>query len=124
MLSAVTATIRHSIAATNMYTVVRGTKIDEAAKSINAGTYLRNCNGCELDIARKIGAQRVLIGWIFKMSTLIGTLHIRIEDSETGRVVYRHAFDFRGDNERSWTRAAKFFVDDLRERGETPSQHH
>jgi hypothetical protein len=30
MLSAVTATIRHSIAATNMYTVVRGTKIDEA----------------------------------------------------------------------------------------------
>jgi hypothetical protein len=63
-----------------------------------------------LDIAKRLNAQRVLTGWIFKMSTLIGTLHIRIEDVDTRRVVYRRDFDFRGDNERAWKRAADVFV--------------
>jgi hypothetical protein len=110
MLSAVTTTVRNKIEATGRYRVVPHEAVTQAINAVNPGTYLRDCNGCELDIAKRLNAQRVLVGWIFKMSTLIGTLHIRIEDVGTRRVVYRRDFDFRGDNERAWNRAADVFV--------------
>jgi hypothetical protein len=49
------------------------------------------------------------------MSTLIGSLHIEIKDVATGKIVYTRAFDFRGDNQRAWDRAAKIFVEELTE---------
>ena len=32
---------------------------------------IRGCNGCELDLARSLGAQQVAYGWVQKVSNLI-----------------------------------------------------
>jgi hypothetical protein len=113
MLTGVTKAVNKEIEKSGLYVVAPQNRVEEAIKARNPGTYLRNCNGCELDIAKRLGAERVMIGWIFKMSTLIGTLHIRIEDVATGRVVYQKDFDFRGDDARAWGHAAQYFVGSL-----------
>lgn len=113
MLEKLTEGVAKGITAAKLYDVVPGNAVSQAVAAQNSGTFLRNCNGCELEIGKKAGADRVLIGWVFKMSTLIGTLHIAIKDVATGNVVYTHAFDFRGDDQRAWDRASKYFVEDL-----------
>ena len=91
-------------------------RVAKAVAAANPGTYLRGCNGCELDIAKSVGADAVMIGWFYKMSTLVGTLHVVIKDVATGKVIYAHVFDFRGDNEKAWKRAADYMVKGLRAR--------
>ena len=82
---------------------------------MNSGTHLRRCNGCELDIAKRVDARYVLIGWIYKVSTLVLTLHVDIKDVETGKPVYARVFDFRGDNERAYAHAGRTLVRSLKE---------
>jgi Protein of unknown function (DUF2380) len=114
MLAALTEAISRELSGAQLYAIVPHESVTAAIAAVNPGTYLHNCNGCEIDIAKRTGAQRVLVGWIFKMSTLIGTLHIDIKDVTTGRTVYSRAFDFRGDDQRAWDRAAKVFAEELK----------
>jgi hypothetical protein len=123
MLGALTAFVGDRLAASSLYSVVQKEKVAAAIAVTNSGTYLRNCNGCELDIARRAGADQVMIGWIWKVSTLIGTLHIEIKDVATGRTTYAHVFDFRGDNDKAWQRAVDYMVAGLsRQAAKTQSQ--
>lgn len=117
MLSQLTGFVGEQIAKAELYDVVPEARVAAAIKEINPGTYLRACNGCELDIARRAGADLVMIGWFWKVSTLIGTLHIEIKDVATGRTVYQRVFDFRGDNEKAWKRAADYMVGTLKGAG-------
>lgn len=117
MLAALTQLVGEKIEAARLYRVVPQPRIDSAVADVNSGTFLRSCNGCELDIARRAGADAVLIGWFWKVSTLIGTLHVEIKDVASGRTVYVRVFDFRGDNEKAWRRAAEFMVGTLRQSG-------
>jgi Protein of unknown function (DUF2380) len=122
MLAALTRIVGEEIEAAHAYKVVRQALVDKAVAAENSGTYLRSCNGCELAIGRRAGADKVMIGWIFKMSSLVLTLHVAIEDVATGKQVYARAFDFRGDNEKAWRRAAKYMVGTLAKSGETRLQ--
>lgn len=117
MLSRLTTFIGEKLIAANLYDVVPEERVAAAIKEVNPGTYLRACNGCELDIARHAGADLVMIGWFWKVSTLIGTLHIEIKDVATGRTVYQRVFDFRGDNDKAWERAASYMVGTLKGAG-------
>ena len=115
MLSRATTLVRDEIAAAQLYRVVPGNLTEQAVAAVNSGTHLRRCNGCEIDIAKRLGARYVLIGWIYKVSTLILTLHVDIKDVMTGKPVYARVFDFRGDNERAYAHAARTLVRSLRE---------
>jgi hypothetical protein len=121
MLARLTTLVGEQIAAAKPYDVVPEERVREAVAAVNTGTFLRRCNGCEVDIAKRVGARYVLIGWLFKMSTLILTLHIEIKDVTTGKPVYARAFDFRGDNERSYQHAAKILVRSLVSETRPPS---
>ncbi|MBZ0208220.1 MAG: DUF3280 domain-containing protein [Hyphomicrobium sp.] len=125
MLAALTRLVGEKIEASGLYRVVPQPRVDSAVASVNSGTFLRSCNGCEIDIARRAGADAVLIGWFWKVSTLIGSLHIEIKDVASGRTVYARVFDFRGDNEKAWQRAAEYMVGTLsnaRRGAASPSQ--
>ncbi len=74
---------------------------------------LSECNGCELDLARMVHADRVLTGEVDKVSTLIGSLHISIVDVATGQHVFSRVLSFRGDTDEAWQHAARFFVREL-----------
>lgn len=115
-LATITRYVGEEIADKGIYSVVPQSEVAKAVADVNSGTYLRSCNGCEFDIAKAVGADRVLIGWFYKVSTLIGTLHIVVKDVPTGKTVYAHVFDFRGDNEKAWRRAAGYMIRSLDKR--------
>jgi uncharacterized protein DUF2380 len=110
MLVRLTSFIAKKIDEAGVFDVVDQGRVDKAVAAEDSGTYLRACNGCELDIAKSAGADYVMIGWLFKMSTLVMSLHVVVKDATTGGIVYAKTFDFRGDNEKSWTRAADYMV--------------
>lgn len=113
MLAATTAAAAEEIGRAGLFSVVPEAKVAEAVAAVNSGTYLRRCNGCELEIAQRAGARYVLVGWIYKMSTLVLTLHVDIKEAETGRSVYARVFDFRGDNEKAYAHAVRTMVRSL-----------
>jgi hypothetical protein len=47
------------------------------------------------------------------MSILVLTMHIEVKDVKSEKILISKAYDFRGDNEKAWLRAAKFMVRDL-----------
>jgi hypothetical protein len=99
------------LAARGVYDVVERATIASDLDAILKQTYIRTCNGCELSLARKAGADFVLTGVVNKVSTLILSMGVSIARVSTGETIYHQGFDFRGDNDQSWARAAKFFVD-------------
>jgi hypothetical protein len=88
--------------------------IDELAARQN----LRDCNGCELDIGRALKADRVLVGWVQKVSNLILNINIRIEDISTGAVVLQKSVDIRGNTDESWRRGVDALVRDMLDKGQ------
>jgi hypothetical protein len=114
MLAELTRFVGARIAAAGVFDLVEPERVAKAVATANPGTYLRRCNGCERDIAHSVGADQVLIGWLFKMSTLVMSLHVVVKDVATGNVIYAQTFDFRGDNETAWQRAADYMVEALR----------
>jgi hypothetical protein len=110
MLDTLTRMVGESVAGSGRYELVAPAQVDAAVAAVNSGTYLRNCNGCELEIGKRAGADRVMVAWIFKMSSLVLSLHVVVKDVATGEDIYARVFDFRGDNEKAWKRAADYMV--------------
>ena len=75
--------------------------------------YLHDCNGCDLDLGKQLGADQVLVAWVDRVSGLILSLTYEIHDVATGQITARKSFSFRGDNDNSWTHAIDYMVRDL-----------
>ncbi len=75
------------------------------------GKNFRTCNGCEVDLARQLGAQVSVIGWVQKVSTLILNINVVIRSVPDGRVVHAASVDIRGDTDESWARGLTYLVD-------------
>lgn len=74
-----------------------------------------NCNGCEISLAEEYDAGLVMVPYVFRMSHLISTLHIEVKDVETGILLKKKAFDFRGNTDQAWERAIRYAVRDLKD---------
>lgn len=105
--------ISDALAAGRAFRIVDPAPIRGALDRILEHQYLRACNGCELDLARSAGADLVLLGRFNKISTLIGSMSIAVEDARSGALLYAQSFGFRGDTDEAWLRAAKFFAEKL-----------
>jgi hypothetical protein len=77
---------------------------------------LRNCNGCELDIGRALGADVVILGWVQKVSNLILNLNIEVKDVASGKTLYTKSVDLRGNTDNSWLRGIHYMVDSIAEK--------
>lgn len=86
-------------------------KLDAANDSMD----LQNCNGCEMKLAKELGASLVVMPNVFRMSHLISTLHVEFKDVETGKLIKRKSYDFRGNTDQAWERAIKYAVRDLKD---------
>jgi hypothetical protein len=71
---------------------------------------IRDCNGCERELARKAGADIVVTGVIHKISTLILNERIMMRDVNSGDVLASAIVDIRGDNERSWKHGVEWML--------------
>jgi hypothetical protein len=99
----------------------------ELARQLKPGMYrvlktsreLRDCNGCELDIAKALGAERVALCWVQKVSNLILNLNMEVRSVASGETVYAKSVDIRGNTDESWLRGVRRLVDNIEAR-----QHH
>jgi len=115
MLDTITRFIARNIKEAGLFDVVSQAEVNEAVSAARLGTYIHTCNHCEYDLAKKVAGDKVMTGWIYKMSVLVLTLHIEVKDVAGEKTLISKAYDFRGDNEKAWLRAAKYMVRDLAE---------
>lgn len=108
------ARLRDDLAQSGLYRLV---DVAPAAKSLETlksqQAYLHDCNGCDLDVGRELHADRVLVAWVDRVSGLILTLTYEIHDVNSGQIVQRKSYDFRGDSDNAWNHAVDYMVRDL-----------
>ena len=108
--------LREALIEEDLYDVIDSAPVAELIRTEAARQSLLRCNGCELDIARKAGADRVLLAWVQKISNLILNINIKVLDAQTGEVVLAKSVDLRGNNDPSWQRGIDFMVRDIVEK--------
>ncbi len=100
----------------HLYTVLDNAPASDFIERLKATQDLHSCNGCELEIGKRLGADRVLVGWVQKVSNLILNINIRIENVEDGAVILRKSVDLRGNTDDSWKRGIAYLVRDMVEK--------
>ena len=90
----------------------RFTIVDAPAGSVEeaAPPGLRNCGGCEAQIAKEHGASLALLGVVTRVNRMEHTLFIRILDAETGTPVSEGFTDLRMGANYAWPRSAKWLM--------------
>jgi len=106
-LKLTSAKLRDLLAASGQYEIV---DIAPATDQIEAAGYLSSCNGCEIEIARDLGADLALIGTVRKVSSLILYISLYMTDAHSGKAVRTHRVSIRGNTEESWFRGVRYLV--------------
>ena len=115
-LAAIRAQLAEALAREDLYTVVDNAPARTLIDASRATQDLRACNGCELAIGKALGADRVLVGWVQKVSNLILNINLQIEDVATGRVILNKSVDLRGNTDDTWRRGIAYLVRDMVEK--------
>ncbi|GBD44380.1 hypothetical protein HRbin40_01866 [bacterium HR40] len=71
---------------------------------------LRECNGCELGLARRLGAELVALAWVQKVSNLILEITVRIGEVETGKLLHAGSVSIRGNTDESWAHGLRYLL--------------
>jgi hypothetical protein len=110
------AILRRELEASALYEVLDNTPALPLINQLKSQqAYWHDCNGCDLQVGRQLGADQVLVTWVQRVSNLILTLTYEFHDVASGQIVGRKSYDFRGDNDAAWTHTIKFMVRDLKE---------
>jgi hypothetical protein len=109
-LAAMAARLRQDLAARGIYRVIDTPELRARIAETSKGQYLSRCNGCEIVLARSVGADRVLTGVVHKVSSLVLSLTVSIKNAATGEILIHKALDFRGDNDVAWDHATRYFL--------------
>jgi hypothetical protein len=85
--------------------------VDHAPVAAQArGSNLQACGGCDAGLARAVGAQLSITGWVQKVSNLILNMNIAVRDTDTGRLVASLSVDMRGNTDESWSRGLDWLI--------------
>jgi len=76
---------------------------------ISAGG-VQHCNGCEAPLARRLGADRSMIGVITRVSRTEYTLQILVRDSRTGAALASAFSGLRMGANYAWPRGVKSLI--------------
>jgi hypothetical protein len=82
----------------------------DVQQQIAAGPPIRHCNGCQRDLARKLGADWAAWGTVQKVSSLILNINVYMEDAETGKLNFIKSVDIRGNNDESWRHGLDYML--------------
>ena len=81
-----------------------------ARERIAKAAPLTRCNGCDLDLARELGAELAVTGFVQKVSNLILNINVLIRDARGGQAVRGGSVDIRGNTDESWSRGISYLV--------------
>jgi hypothetical protein len=105
-LQKVTAAARDQLAKSGRYTIVSVAGAND--KPVTDRT-LRNCDGCEAAIARKLGAQQSMIGIVRRATQTDYYILVVIRDADTGKVVNAQDANFAG-GEEGWPTGVRMLI--------------
>ncbi|UVC13840.1 DUF3280 domain-containing protein [Mesorhizobium onobrychidis] len=90
----------------------RFTVVDVPASDMQAAAPhgLRNCGGCEGQIAKEHGASLALLGVVTRVNRTEHTMFIRILDAKTGKPVSQGFTDLRMGANYAWPRSVKWLM--------------
>ena len=88
------------------------TLVDPApeAAAIEKSLPLRSCNGCDLDIAKRLGADLEITTALQRTSDVIIGFSGSVRDVRTGKVLRSGLVDVRGSSDDLWRHGVKFLV--------------
>jgi hypothetical protein len=112
----VTTELAKELERRGMYRVLDRAPAARLIERLKASHELRACNGCEIDIGKALGAERIALCWVQKVSELILNVNIEVRSVATGDVVYAKSVDIRGNTDETWLRGVRRLVDNIQER--------
>jgi Protein of unknown function (DUF2380) len=105
-MQAITDDARRSLAQSGRYIFIDTHAVDaEAVKKKS----LRSCNGCDVDIALKLGAERSFIGLVTKATNTDYYVSILITDTKTGKPVNQQSAFFTGADD-AWASGVRMLL--------------
>lgn len=69
-----------------------------------------DCQTCAADLARELGAEVSVFGWVQKVSNLILNLNLVMRDAKTAKVLSAGSVSIRGDTDESWKRGLDYLM--------------
>jgi hypothetical protein len=75
-------------------------------QEIIAGQEISNCNGCQRDWARKVGADWAAWGTVQKVSNI----NVYMEDARAGKLQFVKSVDIRGNSDETWRRGLDYLL--------------
>lgn len=79
---------------------------------------IASCNGCDMALARDLGADYSVTGEIQKTSELILALNLFLRDVDAKANLRHGAVDIRGNTDESWSRGYRYLLNNIIFRGE------
>jgi hypothetical protein len=113
-------TLRAQLHERALYRVADNAPAHALIAGFEASQNLHACNGCELDIGRRLGVDKVGVCWVQKISNLIININLRVEDVKSGQIAFQRSVDIRGNTDIAWQRGATALVDLLAAASGTP----
>ncbi|WP_244816626.1 DUF3280 domain-containing protein [Caballeronia sp. Lep1P3] len=110
-LAMVSEALRKDVRDRALFDVANNSKVSKLVASLESAQDINACNGCELRVARELGATRVGVCWVQKISNLILNINLRVEDASNGTTLFQRSVDMRGNTDESWRRGAKALID-------------
>ena len=108
--------LRQEFRRRGMYRLADNSAAAKLISDLKAQQELRDCNGCEIDIGRALGADVIIIGWVQKVSNLILNINIEAKEVNSGRMLYVKSVDLRSNSDNSWLRGIRYMVDSIEEK--------
>jgi hypothetical protein len=71
---------------------------------------LHQCNGCDVDLARRVGAEIAIMGTVRKVSNLVLEVHLFVTDVKDGKLTKVHRVELRGNTDETWLRGVRRLV--------------
>lgn len=101
------------------FTLVNIAPVAEQLKQIKN---IASCNGCDIKLARELGADYAATGELQKTSELILSMNFFLRDVEARTNLRHGAVDIRGNTDESWSRGYRYLLKNIIFRGESSGQ--
>jgi hypothetical protein len=98
--------LRQLLRDTGRFSLVDITPIASEAQASN----LQACGGCDMRLARRIGAKLAITGTVQKVSNLILNMNIYVRDAASGATIAAMSADMRGNTDESWSRTLDWLI--------------
>ena len=80
------------------------------AAELKSASPIYKCNGCEVDLAKKSGADTAILGLVQKFSDTLLSVNVQVLDAKTGTVKNSFTVGMQGNTDEAWLRGVSYIV--------------